>query len=261
MRKPLEVSDMPPLTEDMHRKLRKIERDLGIAFGNCCHSYDLNDREAAFEYARTFSINFFDCYYEFYSKIPDPAYSAHWLPASERFAFQRVVKCIENQFAIRDFFNRNPDRVDRIKRTIADHAKGAAVNQAQMPTRETQQLALTGRQAANYARSGIDLNSASPLLMMAIKAAQESGKVFPPEKQRSTLTRRRIPRSIYSESAAKRLEDHLNAKGLSQTQFAIEINVDVKTLYRFRKTGRVGKSVAQIIAKAMGKTLEEFIVP
>jgi len=117
---------------------------------------------------------------------------------------------------------------------------------------------LPGKQAASYALAGIDISSGSPLLMMAHTAAQES--VRRGETAHAfTAPKRRIPRSIHSESAAKKLEDYLNAKGLSQTQFAIQINVNQKTLYRFRRTGNVGKSVAQDIAQAMGTTLEEFI--
>lgn len=107
------------------------------------------------------------------------------------------------------------------------------------------QAALSGRQ--------ID----SPLLMMvrdATQNAQKQASTIPTQ----TASKRRIPRSIHSESAAKKMEDYLNVKGLSQTQFAIQINVDPKTLYRFRATGKVGKPVAQTIALAMGITLEEF---
>ncbi len=216
----------------------------------CCSHYDLTDSHAAFEYTRTAAIEFFNCFYDFYSKNPDPRFREHWQPASERFAFGRIVKCLEIVSVVEAHFKRNKDRVERIQRTISDHAKGVVNSSANQPS-------LTGKQAAAYARAGIDMASASPLLMMAHAAAQESARRG---KTAHTLTapKRRIPRSIHSESAAKKLEDYLNAKGLSQTQFAIQINVDPKTLYRFRTTGNVGKSVAQDIAQAMGITLEQF---
>ena len=96
MGKTFEASDMPPLTEEIHDELRAIERELCSVLFKCCGSYSLDDPEAAFEYTRTYAIKFYDCFYRFYSKNPDPVYQPHWRPASERFAFQRVIRCIEN---------------------------------------------------------------------------------------------------------------------------------------------------------------------
>jgi Cro/C1-type helix-turn-helix DNA-binding protein len=247
MGNPLEESDMPPLTLEMHRKLRAFEHGLRVALGECSGSHSLIDPDAAFEYARTYAVKFYDCFYDFYSQIPDPSYKPHWSPASQRFSLQRVVRCLQSDYNVEQFFRTNPDRVTRIKKTIAEHAKTAGGD-----------FSVLGRQASDYARAGIDMASASPLMLMAHAAAQESarrGGTAPP----LAAPKRRIPRSIHSESAAKKLEDYLNAKGVSQTQFAIRINVDPKTLYRFRTTGNVGKPVAQAIAQAMGITLEEFI--
>jgi DNA-binding XRE family transcriptional regulator len=124
MRKPLEIFDMPPLTLEMHSELRGMERLLQRALDNCCSSQDLIDPHAAFEYARTYAAKFYDCFYSFYSQIPDPEYRPHWRPASETFAFQRLVQCIENSYAIRRFFASDPTRIQRIIRTISDHADG-----------------------------------------------------------------------------------------------------------------------------------------
>jgi hypothetical protein len=250
MGKRLEISDMPPLTVEVHSELRLLERKLQNALGECCSLHDLIDPHAAFEYTRTYATEFYDCFYAFYSGIPDSKYRARWRPASETFAFDRVVQCIKNELLVARYFASDASRVERIKRTISDHAKGIEKPEANHP-------ALTGKQAAAFARAGIDMASASPLMLMAHAAAQESARREGPT-SRLTAPKRRIPRSIHSESATKKLEDYLNAKGLSQTQFAIRINVDPKTLYRFRTTGNVGKSVAQAIAQAMGITLEEF---
>lgn len=106
-----------------------------------------------------------------------------------------------------------------------------------------------------FAAFGINPDPASPLLKSAMRLYSKHGKIPPQETKRGG----RIARSIQSESAAKKLEAYLDAKGLSQTQFAIQIDVDPKTLYRFRTTGKLGKPVAQTIAQAMGLTLEELI--
>jgi hypothetical protein len=120
---------------------------------------------------------------------------------------------------------------------------------------DSQNPSLTGKQASDYAKAGIALASASPLLMMAHEAALQPASIIPTQR----VPKRRIPRSIQSVSAAKRLEEYLDKKGRTQTQFSIDIGADVKTLYRFRQTGKVGKAVAQRIADAMGITLDDLL--
>lgn len=123
MGKALEISDMPPLTPEMHDELRALERGLRLELRSCCNRYEVIDPHAAFEYARTYAVQFYDLYYGFYSQIPDPKYRPHWRPASETFAFDRVVRCIENNSGIRAYFANDTTRTQRIRRTISDHAE------------------------------------------------------------------------------------------------------------------------------------------
>jgi hypothetical protein len=141
MGKRLEISDMPPLTVEMHGELRLLERKLQNALGECCSAHDLIDPHAAFEYTRTYATKFYDCFYAFYSGIPDSHYRPHWRPASERFAFDRVVQCIKNELLVARYFSSDASRIDRITRTITDHAKGMEKPEAEYP-------ALTGEPQA-----------------------------------------------------------------------------------------------------------------
>jgi len=113
---------------------------------------------------------------------------------------------------------------------------------------------LLGKQASAYAAAGIDIASASPLLMMMAASAAQ-GKQLQPSNLQSG---KRIGRSIHSEKAARRMEVYIQEKGITQTQFSVAVNADPKTLYRFRRTSKVEKSVATRIATAMGITLEQF---
>jgi len=124
----LEVSDMPPLTLEMHSDLRGLERKLQIALSNCCSSRELLDPHAAFEYVRTYSIQFYDCFYGFYSEYPDPAYRRHWQSASEKFAFDRIVQCIQNDYFVAAYFSSDTTLVTRIRRTIKNHAERTVRN-------------------------------------------------------------------------------------------------------------------------------------
>lgn len=112
--------DMPPLTEDMQSELRGIENTFRQKLANCCRNYRVVDEVAAFEYVRTYAVKFFSCFYDFYSEFPK--YRGHWAPASEAFAYQRTVKCIEDIDTIRSFFYSSSDHVKRIKSTIAEQS-------------------------------------------------------------------------------------------------------------------------------------------
>lgn len=250
MGKRLEISDMPPLTVEMHEELRRLERELQNALDSCCSSHELLDKHAAFEYARTYAVKFYDCFYSFYSRVPDETYRPHWRPASETFAFNRVVQCIENNLSVSRYFAADTTRVERIKRTISDQAKKQPI------------LERVPSLASAYAASGVDIASGSPLLKM-VAAASTSSHLQPPNAPSvwapvPPAPRQRIGRSLHSEKAAQRMEAYIQTKGITQTQFSVAVDADPKTLYRFRKTGKVEKSVAIRIANAMGITLEQF---
>ena len=96
--------------------------------------------------------------------------------------------------------------------------------------------------------------SESPLLVMA-KAAALGQHVFAP----APIQSKRVPRSIQSMSAVEKMEQYRERMGLGQTDLASRFQVDPKTLYKFRKTGKIDKRIASSIAEKMEITLEEFI--
>jgi hypothetical protein len=156
MGKTFEVSDMPPLSREFHDDLRGLEHQFGKALSRCISSMDeLFDPNAAFEYARTYAIEFYDLYYGFYSHYP--AYKEHWCPASEAFALQRVIQCLSNYSVLSEFLNRD-HRIERIRRTISDHAKAKPIP------------LVPSTLVSAYAASGVDIASGSPLLKMAAAA-------------------------------------------------------------------------------------------
>ncbi len=66
-------------------------------------------------------------------------------------------------------------------------------------------------------------------------------------------------RSISSRSAVEKMERYIETSGENLTQFAQRVQVDPKTLYSFRKTGKVDKSVFSRIAKEMGLSPEQLL--
>ena len=241
MGKPLEHSDMPPLTVEMHSDLRALEKRLRLALGSCCSGYDLIDSHAAFEYVRTYATEFYDCYYRFYSHIPDPKYRPHWRPASETFAFDRVVQCIENSYSVLGYFRSDAARVERIKRTIKDHAEQNSLPE-RFPTLPV------GKRTSPWAAIGADIVADSPLLAMLMAAEHRVHPQSP-----------RLSSQITSPSAARKMEAFMENKALNQTEFAIQAKTTDKTIRKFRQTGKVKRSILTGIASAMGITKEELL--
>ncbi|MDR3773278.1 MAG: helix-turn-helix transcriptional regulator [Terracidiphilus sp.] len=225
---PEEISDRDHQESRLNRELSK------------CWRGDHFDAERAFQVLRAYTVEIFDVVYPaFQKKI---GYESAWIPDIVGDTIFRALTVYEAHNA-----HGMPSMgvlSQTLEATLLDHLK-------ELKSRED--LTLTGKQASAYAASGVDLASGSPLLMMI--AAAGRGAHLQPSNVRSG---KRIGRSIHSDKAARRMEAYIQEKGITQTQFSVAVNADTKTLYRFRRTGKVEKSVAKRIAEAMGITLEQF---
>jgi hypothetical protein len=70
---------------------------------------------------------------------------------------------------------------------------------------------------------------------------------------------KRWPASIGSPAAARKMEAFILAKGMDLTEFAIQVGTTDKTLRKFRRTGRIKRSIFNDIAKAMNLTRDELL--
>jgi hypothetical protein len=105
-----------------------------------------------------------------------------------------------------------------------------------------------------YERSGIDLSSTSPLLIMA--AAKQGGA----QPSASPIDKPSVKtRSIYCAAAVERVEEYVRVHGLNYTEFANQAKTSDKTLRSFRTNKRIRSSVLDGIANAMGLTREKLI--
>ena len=84
-----------------------------------------------------------------------------------------------------------------------------------------------------------------------------------PTPESSTETKqaqkRRLTPSIDCPKAARRMEKHLSDKGIGLNKFALAVGTNEKTLYRFRKSGKVHRDIFEAIAKEMGTTKDDFL--
>jgi hypothetical protein len=222
MDKALEVSDMPVLTDAEHTQLRAMENALRVNLDKCVSGYS---QDAAFEYARTAAVSFYDFFYRKYSKHPDQTYRPHWGPASEKFAYQRIVKCLNNFSALESFLYRD-DRAARLRKTISENA---ALHEPQLlkPVMDSPKIpALIGT------------TTDSPLLTM-FKSAQ-----------------------FFNPVASKRqafVQPRLDAKVWSLAQWAEKAKVSRHTAKSYMEGNRkTYHSSMKSLAEALGVSFQEF---
>ncbi len=70
---------------------------------------------------------------------------------------------------------------------------------------------------------------------------------------------KRFSVSIVSPSAARKMEQYVQAKGIGLTEFANRAGTTDRTLRKFRKTGKVKRDIFEGIAKAMGTTKDALL--
>jgi hypothetical protein len=69
----------------------------------------------------------------------------------------------------------------------------------------------------------------------------------------------RMPSTVHSPAAVRRIEEFMDKKGLNQTEFAIRAKTTYKTIFKIRKTALIRRSMLDAIAEAMGISKEELL--
>jgi len=256
-------SELVPLP---HLKPNELaERDdeesvLGRKLTSCWHGDDF-DAERAYQIMRGAAELIFDVTYKAYRGRS--SYKDDWLPAIVKDAVYRtlIVSLPRIEHGVPD--TRLKELAEILESTVADHLQEIAAPHnldADEPNpddwfKDAQSFVPTEQQAAEYAKIGVDLSTGSPPLLKAVAAAMQAKKVPAPR----PATKKRVPRSISSMLAAEKMDQYRETIGLDQTQFAGKLQVDPKTLYKFRRTGKVDKRIAATIAKEMGISVEELL--
>jgi hypothetical protein len=73
-----------------------------------------------------------------------------------------------------------------------------------------------------------------------------------PAKSDADAPSKRLKPTIYSPTAARKMEAYLEENGIGLTEFATKIGTTDRTLRSFRSTGRIKRSIFDEIAKGMG---------
>jgi hypothetical protein len=79
------------------------------------------------------------------------------------------------------------------------------------------------------------------------------------EESRNPKKPSRLPSTVTSPSAARKLEDYIQRTGVGLTEFATQIGTTDRTLRSFRRTGKIRRSIFEGIAKAMGTTKKSLL--
>lgn len=84
-------------------------------------------------------------------------------------------------------------------------------------------------------------------------------QIVPKEQITKTKRPERLPSTIFSPTAARKLEDFLSRESIRQTEFAIQVDTTDRTIRRFRKSGRIRHEIFDRIAQRMGMTREALL--
>lgn len=107
-------------------------------------------------------------------------------------------------------------------------------------------------------RSGYIQRGTNPQIQ--ISALNVQVKSEPPSKAQDYPKRiPRMPSTIHSPNAARKMEEFIIKSNLNQTEFASRAGTTDRTLRSFRNTGRIRRSLLGGIAKTMGITEEELL--
>jgi hypothetical protein len=88
----------------------------------------------------------------------------------------------------------------------------------------------------------------------SLHTVEESVKVRP-------IGNKRLPATVTSQTAVKRMEAYIKSNGIGQAEFAGRASTTDRTLRTFRRTATVRRDIFDAIAKAMGTTREELLKP
>jgi len=84
-------------------------------------------------------------------------------------------------------------------------------------------------------------------------------EISPPETNKSEGRKQRLPSTVNSPAAARKLEEFLKRENIGQTEFAIQVSTTDRTIRSFRKSGRIRRQIFDRIARQMGMTREELL--
>ena len=85
------------------------------------------------------------------------------------------------------------------------------------------------------------------------------GLTYMPSRDTSAVKRKRLTSTITSHKAVKKLEAYLAEKNMALDEFAKKAQTTGRSLRRFRKTGKIRRSIFDSIAAAMGRTRDELL--
>jgi hypothetical protein len=79
--------------------------------------------------------------------------------------------------------------------------------------------------------------------------------------EEDAISAQRLPTTVTSPIAARRMVAYIESKVMTQTEFASKVGTTDRTLRAFRRTGKVRRDIFDAIARAMGTTREELARP
>ena len=157
-----------------------------------------------------------------------------------------------------------PDREDRAGETMKNAVIDDLRNISNAERRWAEFLQVSPRRATTFDSKPLDL----PLKefvkarfnpVEAPKPHLPGSNGVPPASISAPRKPARLSVIITNPGAAKKVKEFMDARGLTQTEFALQSNTSDKTIRKFFRTGQIKRSLVAGIASAMGITREELL--
>src|SRR6185437_15091688 len=231
---------MPALKLAVSANLDSLERELGKKIESCFSAQGRDFNEAkAFEYLRTYLREFYDCFFRFYSEFP--AYKADWSEGARHNAVKRAIDCYKDHVGISA---QEAQLIkERLWRDLGDHLE-------ELATPKNLASILSDSHAAEYAKTGVDLSSGSPLLIMA---ATRGAKAI------ASQPKPLIPVNPVAVRRKQFVHPRLADKGWDVTMWAAKAKVTRHTANNYLEAKRkTYHDSLKKLADALGVSFQEF---
>jgi hypothetical protein len=243
---------LPPLPLPFLKQLQEVEAFTRSALVDCNFpgTKQLDDRKAI-EVMQASLIAVLDIRLDHYETVP--GYEWKWSTPIGSHSVASILACFPSSRYVKQSeddsleYEGDLQFLGELIRTGWDHMEARRIGKGDMAA-AIPSVAMI----AEYAKIGVDLSSGSPLLKMAARAFAQGTKPAPAVSDR-------MPSTINSPSAARKMEAYLAAKGIGLTDFASTAGTTDRTLRSFRKTGKIRRSILTNIAASMGVSKEDLL--
>ena len=252
--KGFDLSSQPDLPPKSHATLSAltVKRNglIGELGAFCIREYWCYDLPRAKDFLRSYACSFYDLLKEAYS---------HQIYIWDR-EKQIADEAVQITIACWDNFNvaeQEEPWDETLRNAIVLHNGGRPLRGDAEP--QTQRVNPFSQ--SNYAASGVDITSGSPLLKMAMTPQLGSPSAYKPLLPLVVTPPKpkRLSAQVDCRPAAALIDKYIHSQAISLTELATKAQTTDRTLRRLRKDGRIHRDILKRLARAMNIGVDKLI--